>query len=61
MAEQPKDYHRIWNDTVDENGFGEPDPIAHSPDALMVLMTQGQDAYLQWVADHGGTVPGITD
>ena len=49
-SEPPKDYHRIWNDTVDPLGlYGEPDPVAHSHAALRHLIKYGQAAYRTWV------------
>lgn len=45
-------HQRIWHDSAEGMTVSEPDPIAHSAEAMTVLREQGVDAYQAYVAEH---------
>lgn len=41
---------RIWKDSSEGAKITPADKVAHSPEAIRILLEQGADAYHEWVA-----------
>lgn len=54
MADEkpPEGWHRIFEDSAEGVTVAEPDSVAHSPEAMKILMEKGVEAYQAYVAEH---------